>query len=163
MIPPTATSVAAGEFTTAMSADPWSLRLRQWALHESQIRGSIEAHRAALPESVRVRYGSLVSLSERRLRALEAALRVRGEKNSNAWVSLVRSLGRMTGALTAWAGARRILSMDIDGVRGLEASYFEASQEKPPRDIACMLTGFIGELEFHRAALVEEAKPLFGK
>lgn len=132
-------------------------------LRETQVRGSLERHAASAPPALRGRYDAILAISERRLRALETALGARGEVIGEGSRRFVRLLGRLAGRITSWGGARRVLSMDIDGIRGLEAAYFEAYHEKPPHDIQCMLTGFIGDLERERAALVVEALPLFGR
>jgi len=151
---------------TSKAAAPgisWNDRLRLMLLRETQIRGSLERHAASAPPALRGRYDAILAISERRLQALETALGVRGEKIGAGSKRFVRALGRLAGRVTAWGGARRVLSMDIDGIRGLEAAYFEAFHEKPPHDIQCMLTGFIGDLERERAALVQEVLPLFGR
>ena len=151
---------------TSKSADPaisWNDRLRLMLLRETQVRASLEKHAASAPPALRRRYAAILDISERRLRALETALGARGGSISSVSRRAVRALGTFAGRITAWGGARRVLSMDIDGIRGLEASYFEAYHEKPPHDIQCMLTAFIGDLERERAALVEEVRPLFGR
>jgi len=139
----------------------WNDRLRLMLLKETQVRGALERHAASAPASLRPRYEAILAISERRLAALETALRARGEVIGRISRGLVRLLGALAGGITSWGGARRVLSMDIDGIRGLEAVYFEAYHEKPPHDIQCMLTAFIGDLERERAALVAEALPLF--
>lgn len=141
----------------------WNDRLRLMLLKETQVRSALERHAASAPEALRARYDAILAISERRLFALETALGARGEVIGAGSRRLVRILGALAGRITAWGGARRILSMDIDGIRGLEAAYFEAYHEKPPHDIQCMLTAFIGDLERERAALVAEALPLFGR
>jgi len=141
----------------------WNDRLRLMLLKETQVRGALERHAASAPAPLRPRYDAILDISERRLAALERALGARGEVIGAGSRRIVRLLGALAGRLTSWGGARRVLSMDIDGIRGLEASYFEAYHEKPPHDIQCMLTAFIGDLERERAALVAEALPLFGR
>jgi hypothetical protein len=145
----------------ATAAITWNDRLRLMVLKETQVRGALERHVASAPEALHARYGSLLAISERRLAALETALGARGEVIGSGSRRLVRIAGAVAGWLTSWGSARRVLSMDIDGIRGLEAAYFEAYHEKPPHDIQCMLTAFIGDLERERAALVAEALPLF--
>jgi len=139
----------------------WNDRLRLMLLNETQLRGALERHAASAPQALRARYDAILDISERRLSALETALRARGQKIGSGSRRLVHILGTLAGRITSWGGARRVLSMDIDGIRGLEAAYFEAYHEKPPHDIQCMLTAFIGDLERERAALVAEALPLF--
>jgi len=131
-------------------------------LKETQVRGALERHAASAPPALRGHYEAILAISEKRLAALETALGARGESIGAGPRRLVRILGALAGRITSWGGARRVLSMDIDGIRGLEAAYFEAYHEKPPHDIQCMLTAFIGDLERERAALVAEALPLFG-
>lgn len=147
--------------TRTHKRDPWVGWLRRMVLREIQIRASLETHGSRLHERLRTRYATLLRLSEARLRALEAALVTRGESPGGWAASVVRVAGHVTGVLTSFGGERRILSMDIDGVRRLERGYFEASQDKPPVDISCALCGFIGPLESERAGLVEDARPLF--
>lgn len=132
-------------------------------LRETQVRGTLERHQKVLPEGFRVRYESLLLLSDGRLRMLEEALARRGQGSGWLAVALVRATGLLTGRLTRRGGVRRILSMDIDGVRGLEQAYFDAFHEKPPADLSCVLSRVIGEIEAERAALVKIAQPLFGK
>jgi len=143
------------------AARAWNDRLRLMFLRETQVRGALERHAASAPAALRARYEALLAISERRLAALEMALGDRGEVIGAGSRRLVRILGALAGRFTSWGGARRVLSMDIDGIRGLEAAYFEAYHEKPPHEIQCMLTGFIGDLERERAALVAAALPLF--
>ena len=143
--------------------DRWVGWLRSMVLRESQILGTLEAHNPKVPEPMRSRYASLVRLARARVQFLQSALSVRGEKAGETPVALLRGVGRITGAVTSLAGPRRMLSMDIDGVRRLERSYFDAFHDKPPVDIACTLGAFIGELEAERSRLVEDVRPLFSE
>lgn len=146
---------------SAEADEPWVVWLRRMVLRETQVRATLERHRAVVPENVRSRYERLLRLSEERQRTLEEALQRRGQAAGGLTIAFVRAAGRLSGRLTVWGGARRILSMDIDGVRGLEQAYFDAFHEKPPADLSCVLTRFIGEIEAERSALVKIAQPLF--
>jgi hypothetical protein len=137
---------------------PW---LRRMLLLEIQLRGSIERHRAWMPDHVRPRYDALIRLSETRSNALVTALAVRGQKPGTLSAATVRFVGRTLGTLTSFGGKKRIAAMDLDGVRRLESGYFEASSDRPPVDISCALCGFIAPLEAERAGLIEDVRPLF--
>ena len=131
------------------------------ALREAQVRSALEVHSRRIEGPLKARYEALARSADLRMPALEAALAVRGESPSRAWMGVVRTIGALTGLLTSFAGRRRILSVDIDGVRRLERDYFEASSQTPPVDISCALCGFVASLEGERTRLVEEARSLF--
>ena len=177
MDPPPAAHVVGGGFhcgavlevptkaepSQAARRDRWTAWLRTMLLREHQLRETLESHRRRVPSSLLTRYEALLGLSEARLRTLEDALKLRGQKLAGLPLAGVRAAGRLAGALTQWGGARRILSMDLDGVRGLEKSYFEAFHDDPPPDISSALCGFIAQLESERSGLVAEVEPLFVK
>lgn len=139
---------------------PWTGRLRGMILRESQVLGALESHRDAAPEELRVRYAFPVSLAERRLRVLEAALAERGVRQTRRTTGFLRGLGRVTGRLTSWGGRRRTLSVDIEGIERLRAHYLAQRSAAPPPDIARLLADFLDELEASRCALLEEIRHL---
>lgn len=130
------------------------------AYRESQVLGSLERHRDAVPESVRETYEQLVRTGEKRIVFLAAALLRRGETGPGPWGRRLRGLGRMLGRVTSLGGPKRILAMDVAGIRGLELFYSGAWNDHPPEDIGCMIAGFVWELEASRLALIDRAKPL---
>ena len=144
----------------AMS-DPWIGWLQRMLLRETQVRGALAAHARRIRGPLRAHYDALVKAADTRVPALRTALAVRGESPSRAWLAFVRGVGTVTGTLTSLGGEKRILAMDLDGVRRLERDYFEASSRKPPVDISCTLCAFVASIEADRSRLVDEVKALF--
>lgn len=136
--------------------DRWTSQLRALLLKERQVLAALERHRESASEAVKVRYAFPVSLGERRLRLLEAALRDRGVGPAIPGTGFVRATGRLIGALTGWGGRRRTVASDLEGLTRLGDSYFAAYRDGPPHDIEQMIAGFLGEIETERCALLDE-------